>query len=194
MTRTLSAGVASAIAAPVYRPVFFVRLDFDEGTERVCTTPFSIYFDDVGDNPLGYEWVGVGTLGTISAIEEGSELRAYGMSATLNGCDPAQLALSLNAKYQGRPASVWLGFLDADHTLIESPVLVQNMIMDTMPIELGKTGTVTVTMENVLSRWETPNPENLRYTDADQQSRYPGDRGYEFASVTTAREIVWGRA
>ena len=193
MTRTLYSGVADAIAAPVYRPVFFVRLEFDEGTERACTAPFSIWFDDDATGTPN-EFIGVGTLGTISAIEEGSELRAYGMSATLNGCDPAQLALSLNAKYQGRPASIWLGFLDADHVLIDAPVLVQNMVMDTMPIELGAEGTVTVTMENVLSRWENPNPENLRYTDADQQSRYPGDKGYEFASVTVARELVWGKA
>jgi len=193
MSRTLSTGVADAIAAPVYRPVFFVRLDFDEGIERACTAPFSIWFDDDGTGTPN-EFLGVGTLGTISTLEEGSELRAYGMSATLNGCDPAQLALSLNAKYQGRPASIWLGFLDADHVLIESPVLVQNMVMDTMPIELGKTGTVTVTMENVLARWENPNPENQRYTDADQQSRYPGDRGYEFSALAASREIIWGRA
>jgi hypothetical protein len=192
MSRTLSSGVAAAIAAPVFRPVFFVRLEFDEGTERACTAPYSIWFDDDGTGPN--EFIGVGALGTISAIEEGSELRAYGMSVTLNGCDPTQLATSLDSKYQGRPAAIYLGFLDADHVLIDAPVLVQNMVMDTMPIELGKEGRVTVTMENVLSRWENPNPENLRYADADQQSRYPGDRGYEFASVTVAREIVWGRA
>lgn len=194
MSRDLSAGVAEAIAAPVYRPVYFVRFEFDEGAVKACTANWSIYFDDDGTNPLGNEFIGVGALGTISTIEEGSELRAYGMSATLNGCDPAQLALSLDSKYQGRPATIWLGFLDEDHVLIEAPCLVQNMVMDTMPIELGKVGTVTVTMENVLSRWEIPNPENLRYTDADQQSRYPGDKGYEFASVTVAREITWGRA
>lgn len=193
MSRALTAGVAAAIEASTYRPVYFIRLEYDEGIERACTAPFSIWFDDEGTG-TDNEFIGVGALGTISAIEEGSELRAYGMSASLTGVDPAQLAVALDSKYQGRPAYVWLGFLDANHVLIDTPVLVFSGMMDTQPIELGHTGSISVTIENVMARWENPNPENLRYTSADQQSRYPGDLGYEFASVTAAREIVWGRA
>lgn len=193
MSRDLSAGVAAAIAAATYRPVFFVRLEYDEGTERATTAPYSIWFDDEGTG-ADNEFIGVGALGTISAIEEGSDLRAYGMSASLTGVDPAQLATALDSKYQGRPAYIWLGFLDAGHIIIDEPVLVFSGMMDTQPIELGRTGSIGVTIENVMARWENPNPENLRYTDADQQSRYPGDLGYEFASVTVSREITWGKA
>lgn len=193
MTRALSSGVAAAIAAPTYRDVYFIRLEYDEGTERACTAPFSIWFDDEGTG-TDNEFLGVGALGTISAIEEGSELRAYGMSASLTGVDSAQLAVALNSKYQGRPAYVWLGFLDEGHRLIDTPVLVFSGMMDTQPIELGDTGNISVTIENVMARWENPNPENLRYTNADQQSRYPGDRGYEWASDAASNEIVWGRA
>lgn len=192
MTRTLPSGVAAAVEAPVYRPVYFIRLDYDEGSERACSAPFSIWFDDDGNGPN--EFVGVGALGSVSAIEEGSELRSYGMSASLTGVDPAHVAVALDSRYQGRPAYVWLGFLDAGHVLIDAPVLIFSGMMDTQPIEMGSTAKITVNIENVMARWENPNPENQRYTSADQQSRYPGDLGFEFASVAVAREIVWGRS
>lgn len=192
MSRTLSAGVQTAIAASTYRDVYFVALHYDGGIERACTAPFSIWFDDDGDTVTS-EFVGVGTLGQISAIEEGSELRAYGITLSLTGVDPAQLSIALNEKYQGRLAKVWLGFLENDYTLIDDPVLVFSGMMDTMPIELGQTATISLTVENVMSRWENPNPRNQRYTSADQQDTYPGDLFFEFSSSVPARELVWGK-
>ncbi|MBF0095480.1 MAG: hypothetical protein HQL34_13175 [Alphaproteobacteria bacterium] len=191
MTRTLSSGVQTAIAAATYRPVFFIRMVFDEGSERACTAPYSIWFDD--GSGLS-EYIGVGALGTFSAIEEGSELRSYGMSASLSGALPEHLSIALNSRYQGRQATVWLGFLDAGHVLIADPIEVFRGIMDTMPIELGQTGSITVTIENALARWENPNPRNQRYTDADQRDIYPGDRAFEFTNSAVAKELVWGRA
>lgn len=192
MSRTLSAGVTTAIAAATYRDVYFLAMYGDDWTERACTAPYSIWFDDDGTGPN--EFVGVGSLGKISQTEEGSELRAYGISAELTGVDDAQLAIALNSKYQGRRAKEWIGFLDEGHNLISDPVLIFSGLMDTMPIELGEEAKITLNVENILSRWENPNPRNQRFTSADQQVRYRGDLGLEFASVSTAREVIWGKS
>ncbi len=193
MTRTLTSGVQTAIDSPTYRDVYFVSLHYDEEVERICSAPFSVWFDDDGD-AVESEFVGVGALGNISSIEEGSELRAYGITIGLTGVDPAQLAIALNTRYQGRLAKVWLGFLENDYTLIDTPVLVFSGMMDTMPIELSETATINLTIENVMARWENPNPRNQRYTSADQQDVYPGDLFFEFSSSVPARELVWGRS
>jgi hypothetical protein len=192
MTRSLSSGVQSAIAAPTYRPVFFIRMDFDSGSARACTAPFSIWFDD-GSNPgTPVEFPGVGAFGSFSAMEEGSELRSYGMSATLTGVDPAQVAIALNTPCQGRDATVWKGFLDGNHVLIASPVQVRGGLMDTMPFEIGQTAAITVNIEDILVRWENPNPRNQRYTDADQRAVYADDRFFEFANSAVSKELLWG--
>lgn len=192
-TREISTEVAAALDDEILRPVYFWRGDFKEGIERVCSAPYSIHFTDPGAiSPQ--EYFGVGALGTVSTVEEGSELNASGASVTLNGCDPAQLALSLNSTYQGRSAYIWMGLLDENHVLINAPILLQRLMMDTMPISLGKSGTVTVNMNPVLIRWETASPVNARYTDADHQAIYPGDRGFEFTSAAATRELTWGRA
>lgn len=191
-SRSLSTGVAAAIAAPVYRDVYFLSMAFDEGTERACTAPFSIWFDDEGTG-IPNEFLGVGLLGRISAIEESSELRSYGITASLSGVDPAQAAIVLSTRCQGRPATVNLGFLDAGHVLIADPTPVFPGEMDTMTLSIGSSAEISLAIENPLSRWENPNPANQRYTDADQQRVYPGDRFYQWASNTVARELIWGR-
>jgi len=36
-------------------------------------------------------------------------------------------------------------------------------------------------------------PDTRRYTDADQQSRFPGDKGLEYVPSMQDKQIVWGR-
>ena len=59
-----------------------------------------------------------------------------------------------------------------------------------MDIKLGKTATVNITAESRLIDWARPRIR--RYTNADQNERFPGDKGFEFVSDTTDKEIVWG--
>ena len=47
-------------------------------------------------------------------------------------------------------------------------------------------------VESRLADWERPRVS--RYTDADQQQRFPGDLGCRFAPQMVEKELVWGRA
>lgn len=58
-------------------------------------------------------------------------------------------------------------------------------------LEAADTATIQVTAENVLVRLERPVVR--RFTDQDQKSRYPGDRGLEFIAGLQDKEIFWGR-
>jgi hypothetical protein len=64
--------------------------------------------------------------------------------------------------------------------------------MDQMTLDEGpETCTIQLTVENILVDLERPRV--ARYTNNDQQSRFPGDRGFEFVESLQTKEIFWGR-
>jgi hypothetical protein len=98
------------------------------------------------------------------------------------------LSLALTEPYQQRPARIYFGLIADADDMVE----VFTARMDQMTIEEGpETSTIQLTVENVLVDLERPRV--ARYTNADQQSRFPGDRGLEFVESVQGREIFWGR-
>ena len=188
MARDLAAGTLAASIAEVVRPFIAVELDFASGMVRANSTHRALAFDPGGGVQT---FPGVGKLGSISPPQEGVEIRAYGLTLKLSGVDAANIALALTEHYQGRAGRVWLGLLDADWLLVDAPVLVFSGRMDDMPVSIGETGEVAVNLESTLTDWERPRVS--RYTDSDQQAKYPGDLGCAFAAQMVEREVVWGR-
>lgn len=183
MSRELSTAIQNAIAAEVVRPAFFVYLDLPSGAVRVNSTIYSI---DYGGNT----YTGVGDLGNIGTVQEQTDFSSPGLDLTLSGLNPSLISAAYNDSYQGRQVSVYLGFLNSDHALIDAFEMFTGRI-DYMQIEVGETATITVRCENELVDWERP--KIRRYNDADQKSVYPDDRGLEYVPKMVEREIVWGR-
>jgi hypothetical protein len=64
--------------------------------------------------------------------------------------------------------------------------------LDQMNIsEESSTATISVTVENVLIKLERPVVR--RFTNEDQKSRFPNDRGLEFVAGLQDKEVFWGR-
>lgn len=185
MSRDLTAGAITASQAEVVRPVNMVELDFSGGFVRANSTPMTISYD-------GNDYLGVGNLGSIAIVEEGTDLKARGIRLGLTGIPPAMVSLTMNEYYQGRSCKIYLGLLDSDHVLIADPVLLGEFRMDTMDIALGDTASITVTAESVLADWDRARAR--RYTHEDQLTEYPTDKGFQFISKVTNKDIVWGKA
>ncbi len=165
------------------RPLFIVKCEFDSGD--------LLFWTGRGNLPFGGDtYKGLGDLGKISPVEEGLEQKAFGISIAISGVSSTNLSAALDEELMNRIAQVWLGFFDSDYALITSPVLVFRGRLDTMDIKLGKTATVNITAESRLIDWARPRIR--RYTNADQQERFPDDKGFEFVSETTDKEILWG--
>ena len=188
MSRSLTAAAQTASASEVVRPFFAVELDFASGFVRANSTPMTLRFDPGGG---ALDFLGLGRLAEISPVEEGVELQAYGMTLKLSGVSAEHIAIALGEHYQGRAARVWLGFLDSQHAIVADPVLLFQGRMDDMPMVMGDSGEIVVRVESRLADWERPRVS--RYTDADQQQRYPGDLGCRFAPQMVEKELVWGR-
>lgn len=183
MARTLTPAASSAFDAGHVPSLIFVLMDFPSGILRVNNSPATFAWG-------GNDWLGVGTLGSIDAIDEGVTLEARGLKFRISGVPQANVAVALGQKYQGRDCKVWRAPLTSDYAVIADPVLVFFGRLDVMDIELGPTATITVSAESRLADWDRS--RGRRYTHEDQQIDYPGDKGLEFVPQMADKELRWG--
>jgi len=134
-------------------------------------------------------YIGAGSFLNISSVEETTEIEAKGATLTLSGIPSSILSLALDEPFQGRLCKIYFGVTSSpsDYVEIFAGELDQMNI-----VEEVATCTVSVTAENVLIKLERPTVR--RFTDQDQKSRYPSDRGLEFIASLQDKEIFWGRA
>jgi len=189
--REITAETAAAAQAEVVRLVALARLDFDTGTLRCTSAPYDMLWDelDTGEPETFITTLG---LGKVSGVEEGAEQQAYNVTVSMSGIQAESVSLVLSENPQGRPAWIWVAFLDAEHQIIPDPVLVFAGRMDTLALDYGDSSEVALTIESRLADWARA--RGGRYTDAEQQSRCPGDKFFEFVAPATDKELTWGRS
>lgn len=181
--RSLSTAAKNAFSQLNFPAIVLVELDFADGAIRLCNAGYSFSWN-------GYNWLGMGTLGAIEAISEGSALQMYGCQLTLSGIPSELISEAFDISYQGRSATIWLAPLNSDYSLIASPVVVFKGRMDTMDIAMGTTSTITTTVESRLVDWERPRIR--RYNNQDQQAAHPGDNGMKYVAQMVSKELNWG--
>jgi hypothetical protein len=186
MSRTLTSEMQTATTASVVRPFFLISLHFPGDTLRFWTGN-----GDLQDGNNTY--IGAGDLLSISDFAENLDLQAVGVTLTLNGVKETLVQKARDTAYQGKLATIKLGAFDIAGDMIDDPVTVFRGTMDVMTINEGaETSVITLTLENTLLQLERTKVR--RYTDADQQIDYPGDKGFEFVNALQEAEVVWGRA
>lgn len=190
MSRDIDSAVADASAEEVVRPVVLCALGFDSGVVRVTSAPFDIAIDTDGD-AAAETYVGVGNLGRVGPVQETTELRATNLELELSGIPPELLSIALAEQYQGRQASLWLVLLDSNHAPVGDACLIFKGRMDTMSIERGPQSRIQVAVESNLADLERA--RTLRFTDADQQAAYPGDKGFSFVAQAVDKQLIWGK-
>jgi hypothetical protein len=183
MSRSVTAAMQAAAEARDQKPLLLIEALFDSGTLRL--------WSGLGDLAWNGEvWTGSGSLLRIEPGGETQVVAAPGANFVLSGIDSALVALALDEDYQGRPVTMWLGLFDAADAVIADPIPVFSGRLDVMEIdEGGETATIRVSAESRLADLERP-PGGV-WTDADQKSRYPTDRGLEFVAGLQDREVIW---
>lgn len=183
--RTISAGMTTEVTASQLSPIILASLSF--------ATPVHLWsgYGTITYNGTGY--LGIGTLGTISPVEETTDLAARGITMQLSGVPTAMIAVALSENYQGRECSVMFGALDSSAGLVSSPITIFSGRMDVMSInDDGQNATIGMTAENKLVDFRRP--REVRYTDEEQKTLYPTDKGLEFVNAIQEKEIYWGNA
>ncbi len=180
----MTTAAVTAVGQEVVQRTVAIALDFPSGVVRVNGSPADIAFG-------GDTYIGVGGLGSISAVRESNELRAYDLTLGLSGVPSDSVALALTEAYQGRAGTVWEVLLQ-DGVVVADPVIAFRGRMDQMNVSTGQTSAVTVKLINRLADWERP--KIRRYTNEEQDRRFPGDGFFRFVPATVEKEIVFPAA
>lgn len=181
MSRDITTAVSNALTSKVIEPFFAIDLVLDSGPVYMWT--------GYGNLVIGSKtYLGAGSILNISSISETTEMDAKGATISLSGIPSSFLSLALQEPYQGRECIIYFGVTSNPSAYVE----VFSGELDQMNIdEAADTATISVTAENVLIRLERPTIR--RFSDEDQKSRFPNDKGLDFVASLQDKEILWGR-
>lgn len=149
----------------------------------------------------GIEYTGCGDLGTIEGLEEARSPVSQQVTFTLSGVgdSPVDLlarVIDSSDLVQGRLAIVSLQLFNDDWGAVGNPVPVYFGLM--MPPRVtrepatetqGASRTISLPTENLF--YGRHRPPSGRYTDREQQSRFPGDRFCEYVPQMVDLTLTW---
>jgi len=175
---TVTVAQQAELAKPVTRIVYFIEFRFRTATSRVCSLGQTVTWG-------GYDWLGLGSVGAISPVEESQGVAASSMSFTLNIAQLELLAIATGdtSEYRGLAAKMYFCPLDEQFRLVGDPIPCWRGTMDTMTagIQGGRdesTGAITLKCET--SAYGLKRKANLRMNAAQQKQRYPNDTGFDY--------------
>ncbi len=191
--------VQSLIRSDQLAAARLVELEFPAETFRVWTGDGEITTLDAR------VWQGLGNFGQISAVKDTEGLSAEEIVIGLrrvsdgNELDPEAFSEAINADRNldvyNRAVRIYLQVFDTVTLgLVGSPVAEFIGLMS--HVVTRREGThaaeISVHCEGIFA--EGRKPPHIHYTQADQEARFPGDRGFEFiAANALPRVVVWPR-
>jgi hypothetical protein len=180
MARSIPNSILTALSQPDVSPFYAVEMMFDTAPLRLWT--------GYGDRLIGINtYLGVGTLMTISGLDEAGDLSAKSASITMSGIDNAIVSLALAEPYQRRICRIYFGVIGSADI-----VEVFSGYMNVMTIEdSGETSVISLAIESKLV--ELNRARVRRYTHESHQSRYAGDTFFSYVADLQDKSIVWGR-
>ena len=108
-----------------------------------------------------------------------------GLNTTISG-------IALTEDYYLHPVTVYLGVLDTDDVLIDTPTQLWAGFMDQMNVSVGANGgdAIQLIAESELSRFNKS--LNLMYTNVAQQEKSSGDLFFSHMHKIEGAKIDWG--
>lgn len=142
----------------------------------------------------GHDWLGFGQLVSVSGLEQSRGMGAPQTTFKLSGVDDNLIAIAVNsaAEVTGNPCTVYLQFLSSAGVPLDEPIAIWAGTMDTLTFQAGvRDQAITLTAETLfVDRVRAPWGF---YTDTDQRSRWPGDRGFELVASLLFKTVQWLR-
>lgn len=175
---TLSANQQLELQKPVTRFAYFVEFQFLSGT---------IYLSSLGQtvNWGGRDWLGLGALGNITAIDESLGTSSSALTFTLNVAKIEWLALATGNtnEYRGRDAKLYFCPVNEQFQLVDTPIICWRGTMDTQQVGIDgvqgdASGSIALKCET--SAYGLKRKSSLRLNAAQQKQKYPTDLGFDY--------------
>ena len=184
MARSLTAAVLAELAKQAVSIAYLVEVGISGGFIRVWSGVGSVTFES-------NTYTGVGALGGISPIEEDTDVRAAGLTFSLDGIDSANLSAALQSIETGNPARAWLAFETSPGVFVADPVKIFEGFTDVPEILLGVPDSrIEIRSESRLI--ELNKVRASTYNDADQRARFSNDAGFAFVPSLQGKEVLFG--
>lgn len=174
-----------ALEKPVVPTAWFLELQFVSGTLRMCNYGQTFTWG-------GYDWIGLGSLGKISPVDESAGVSSSAMIFSLNVAQNAILAVAVGSveDYRGQPAKLYFCPLTESGVLIDTPEVCWRGIMDTINISIdGEEGQVALKCET--SSYGLKRRPSMRLNPAQQKQRHPTDTGFDYLTDLIANPQPW---
>lgn len=152
-------------------PITFVLLDLDAAEIRA--------HDQAGRFTWGGNtWLGLGKVGELESIEEDLENPFPEVHLTLSGNESQFLTEFITTHFQGRPLSIWRGYLDVSTLqLVADPELQWPGVISHAAWGENEPGEATIQVTGMLSYEYAPS--TARWTDVHQRARHAGDKFFD---------------
>lgn len=197
MGRVASADAAAfntLISSDVTFPAYFVKLKFSSGDVNLWTGSSNFSF-------LGETYLGTGTLGQISSVDESSGLSAKGVTLSLvgQGSGIYEEAMNEGRRSKGKPVFIWAAwFTDATFSTILYYQLQNEYRMDELKIQdvvsSNGNGGIMLSMGCESELTDLFSSSRARLTDPDQRALFSNDTFFRFVSTLPGKDIPWGKA
>jgi hypothetical protein len=149
-------------------------------------------------NVSGVEYIGIGTLGTISGLSQIREPTSKVVTVGLSGVNSDVIALAKNsvADVQGQNAYIWLQLFNDDLQTVGPKIPIFWGIMQKINIERteerdGSAATKIAQLEIENPFYNRSSNTAGRFSDSDQQAKFPGDKFFRFVSNQKSQVVIW---
>lgn len=185
MARDLTAEFIAELKAKSKSIAYFFTGEFATGTVYLWSGLGNIDWNS-------QTWVGIGNVVQISQIKETGSTRADGVNITLSGISEETRALALAEARQGKPGTVFIGFIADNGSVVEDPAAAFEGRLDVPTINDGGSDiSIIFSYENRLIDLERAREE--RYTNESQLFNFPTDIGFQYVPSVQDWNGVWGR-
>lgn len=197
MTRTLTAGMQTAVAGETASIVHFVELASSGGTTRLCTAPQDVEWDS-------QTWSGFGGHLAVGAVEETPDGSGNGVELTLSGVDQTIISVLMNNQVRGYTVQLWRAHINSSGAVVSDPLdfgtyyqLQEYRITETRPKEGRGTCTVKTRVVPPHMARRGPRPVRCSYSSHNDMlaraGATTGDTFFQNLAGVVNREIFWGQ-
>lgn len=167
----------------VVRPVYFVEILFDSG-------PFLANTSDRNITVGGKLYYGVGSLGKIGEYTTTSGVAATALKFTLTSIPSSMTGEVVNENTRNKRVTVSIALVDRNNQLLTGLIVWFAGTIDSLTVDLGQSVSVAASASSRLINWARS--VNTRYTNEDQQAKYPNDKGFKFMTDMANIKLRWG--
>lgn len=185
MSRNITTDMANGISAPVVRPILLFELEF---------STINYLWSGVGTLSWnGHDWLGIGNMLEISAVEETDSIEAKGFTLRLSGAAPDQIELALEELQTQRYGIVRLGLFNEAGSIVSTPKILGRGQLDVGEIDDSDPSKPIINLQYENELIDLERAREWRYTDEHQKLLHNGDPSLRRISQYADLVIYWGR-